>query len=104
MLSLQFIRENPDEVREAVARRHVTAPIDDILRLDGERRRILLEMEALTYIRGRSIPRQYVVVLDSSSNGLTCTAERPKAEVLHGHITLLRSERSSLAAVAAALL
>jgi PhoH-like ATPase len=101
----------------------------------------LLEMEALTYIRGRSIPRQYVIVdeaqnltphevktiisragegtkmvltgdpyqidnpyLDSSSNGLTYTAERLKAELIHGHMTLLRSERSALAAVAASLL
>ncbi len=101
----------------------------------------LLEMEALTYIRGRSIPRQYVIVdeaqnltphevktiisragegtkmvltgdpyqidnpyLDSSSNGLTYTAERLKAEQLHGHMTLLRSERSLLAAIAASLL
>src|SRR3990170_278974 len=47
MLSLQFIRENPDAVRDAVARRRLTAPIDDILRLDGERRRLLLEAEAL---------------------------------------------------------
>jgi seryl-tRNA synthetase len=39
MLSLQFIRENPDEVREAVARRHMTAPIDEILDLDSARRR-----------------------------------------------------------------
>jgi seryl-tRNA synthetase len=54
MLSLQLIRENPDVVREAVARRHVTAPIDDILRLDGERRRILLEMEALKAERNQA--------------------------------------------------
>jgi len=98
----------------------------------------LIEMEALTYIRGRSIPRQFVIVdeaqnltphevktiisragegtkmvltgdpyqidnpyLDTSSNGLTYTVERLKQQKLHGHVTLLKSERSVLAAAAA---
>jgi len=54
VLSLQFIREHPDDVREAVTRRYLTAPVDDILRLDGERRRILLEMEALKAERNQA--------------------------------------------------
>ena len=54
MLSLQFIRENPDVVREAVARRHMTAPIDDILQLDGQRRRVLLEVEGLKAERNQA--------------------------------------------------
>jgi len=95
-------------------------------------------LEALTYIRGRSIPRQYVIIdeaqnltphevktiisrsgegtkmvltgdpyqidnpyLDASSNGLTYAAERLKAQKVHGHVTLKKSERSQLAAVAA---
>jgi PhoH-like ATPase len=97
-----------------------------------------LEMEALTYIRGRSIPDQFILVdeaqnltphevktivsragedtkmvltgdpyqidnpyLDSSSNGLTYTAERMKGEEIFGHITLEKSERSNLASIAA---
>lgn len=101
----------------------------------------LIELEALTYIRGRSISNQYVVVdeaqnltpheiktivsragegtkmvltgdpyqidnpyLDASSNGLTYAVERLKATPIHGHMTLRKSERSSLAAVAADLL
>ena len=95
-------------------------------------------VEPLTYIRGRSIPNQYIIVdeaqnltphevktvasragerskivftgdpyqidnpyLDASSNGLTYAAERLKEQSIHGHITLKRSERSVLAAVAA---
>jgi len=42
--------------------------------------------------------------LDSSSNGLVYTAERLKGVPLHGHITLTKTERSPLAAVAADLL
>lgn len=100
-----------------------------------------LELEALTYIRGRSIPRQFVIVdeaqnltphevktivsrcgddtkmiltgdpaqidnpyLDASSNGLSCAIERMKGQEVFGHITLSRSERSDLAALAAKLL
>jgi len=98
----------------------------------------VIQLEALTYIRGRSIPQQYMIVdeaqnltphevktiisragegtkvvltgdpyqidnpyLDSSSNGLTYTAERLKDEAIQGHITLTKSERSAVAAVAA---
>ena len=47
MLSLAFIRENPDAVRKALADRHTEAPLDDILGLDGDWRRLLQEVEAL---------------------------------------------------------
>ncbi|MCK5844390.1 MAG: PhoH family protein [Victivallales bacterium] len=110
----------------------VRKAIDDLMDND------LLEMEALTYIRGRSIPRQYLIVdeaqnltpheiktivsrageatkvvltgdpqqidnpyLDSESNGLIYAVERLKKLKLHGHVTLKKSERSSLAAAAA---
>lgn len=100
-----------------------------------------VELEALTYIRGRSIPKQFVVIdeaqnltphevktiisragedtkmvltgdpqqidnpyLDASSNGLTYTAERMKSTPLHAHISLRKSERSELSALAAELL
>ena len=100
-----------------------------------------IELEAITYIRGRSIPKQFVIIdeaqnltphevktiisragedtkmvltgdpqqidnpyLDASSNGLTYTAERMKGNFLHAHISLQRSERSELSALAAKLL
>ena len=106
--------------------------IDELLQ-SGE-----LELEALTYIRGRSIPNHFVIVdeaqnltplevktiisragedtkvvltgdpyqidnpyLDSSSNGLTYTAERMKGLALCGHVLLEKSERSTLASLAA---
>jgi len=101
----------------------------------------LLQLEALTYIRGRSIPGQYIIVdeaqnltphevktiisragegskvvltgdpyqidnpyLDSASNGLTYSAERFRGQRLAGHVMLRRSERSTLASLAAELL
>ena len=97
-----------------------------------------LELEALSYIRGRSIPRQYIIVdeaqnltphevktivsragegtiivltgdpnqtdnpyLDARSNGLAYSVECLKDQQIHGHVTLLKSERSTLAGIAA---
>lgn len=47
MLSVEYIREHTDEVREALRRRRMDAPIDDVVRLDGERRALLQEVEKL---------------------------------------------------------
>lgn len=47
MLSLKLIRENPDLVREGIAKKHDTAPIDEILALDTQRRSLLAEVENL---------------------------------------------------------
>ena len=38
MLSLAFIRENPDVVRTAIAQKNVTLDLDTLLALDGETR------------------------------------------------------------------
>jgi len=51
MLDLKFIRENIDAVRQAVANRHDTAPLDEILQLDLERRQQLGKLEDLRHIR-----------------------------------------------------
>jgi seryl-tRNA synthetase len=51
MLDLKFIRENIEQVRKAVANRQDTAPLDDILQLDSERRQKLLELESLRHQR-----------------------------------------------------
>jgi seryl-tRNA synthetase len=47
MLDLRLIRENPDLVKEAVARTHTEAPIDEILALDVRRRALVSETETL---------------------------------------------------------
>ena len=97
-----------------------------------------IELEPLTYIRGRSLPNQYIIIdeaqnltphemktiitragentkivitgdpyqidipyLDSESNGLSMCAEKLKDEVMVGHITLQKGERSKLADLAA---
>ena len=51
MLDLKFIRDNIDLVREAVARRKDSAPLDEILKLDAERRQRVTELEDLRRAR-----------------------------------------------------
>ncbi|MCJ7426447.1 MAG: serine--tRNA ligase, partial [Dehalococcoidales bacterium] len=51
MLDLKFIRENTELVRQAIKNRQDTAPLDEILALDGERRQKLLELEELRHQR-----------------------------------------------------
>lgn len=124
--NLEFLLRS--EKRDASPRRQIDA-------LKQSRK---LELEALTYIRGRTIPHQFVIVdeaqnltphevktiisrcgegtkivltgdpdqidnpyLDASSNGLTASAEKMKHLAVSGHITLMKSERSPLAAAAA---
>jgi len=48
MLSIQLIREKPEEVRRGLARRGATdVPLDDILALDAQRRRSLQDVESI---------------------------------------------------------
>lgn len=47
MLDLQLIRQNPELVREALEKRHDRAPLDNVLALDEQRRRLLQEVETL---------------------------------------------------------
>jgi seryl-tRNA synthetase len=47
MLSLAFIRENPDAVRAAIARKNVTLDLDALLELDGEARGLKTLVDSL---------------------------------------------------------
>jgi len=65
LLSLQFIRDNTDLVRESLSKRFEEAPLDDLLGLDEKRRRFLQEVEALRARR------------NAVSKDLARTKERP---------------------------
>src|SRR2546429_5399184 len=47
MLSLSFIRERPDLVKEGARKKGEPAPVDEIIRLDAERREIVTKLEQL---------------------------------------------------------
>jgi seryl-tRNA synthetase len=51
MLDLKFIRENTELVRQALTNRRDTAPLDEILELDRQRRERLLELEGFRHVR-----------------------------------------------------
>jgi seryl-tRNA synthetase len=60
MLDLKFIRENIDLVREAVASRQDTAPLDEILELDQMRRQKVTELEGLRHERREAAKEKQV--------------------------------------------
>ncbi len=53
MLDIQFIRENPDAVKDAARKKHVKCDIDKILELDGKRRELLFTTENLRAERNK---------------------------------------------------
>ncbi|KUK83607.1 MAG: Serine--tRNA ligase, partial [Petrotoga mobilis] len=55
MLDLKYIRENPQEIKEALIRRNnETSIIDEIISLDEERRKLLKEIETLRSQRNQN--------------------------------------------------
>jgi len=53
VLDARFVRANPDVVREALRKRHVTANLDEFLQLDEKRRQLLAEVEQLKARRNK---------------------------------------------------
>jgi len=54
MLDLKFIRENQGVVKEALKNRGIKLDIDECLKLDEERRKLLVETEQLKYERNKA--------------------------------------------------
>src|SRR5512147_1351001 len=78
MFDLKLIRDNPDQVKESLAHRKDTAPIDEIFSLDQERRQKLNELENLRHARkgGKMAPeegrklRDQISALEGETNSL----------------------------------
>lgn len=47
MLDIKRIRQNPEEVKNLLARRHGNLPIDELLELDEKRRKVLIKVEEM---------------------------------------------------------
>ena len=80
MLDLKFIRENIDLVREAVANRQDTAPLDEILRLDSEHRQKVLELEGFRHLR-KEAAREKKMVSTDEGRGLRAKIRALEEEV-----------------------
>ena len=57
MINIQLIRNRPDELREAMRRRHENAPLDRIAELDADRRSAIVEADELR-ARRNEVSRQ----------------------------------------------
>lgn len=53
MIDIQFVRENPDVVKEKSAQKNVKVDVDRLLKLDGERRELLQSVEVLRQERNK---------------------------------------------------
>ncbi len=65
MLDINFIREHPDEVREALEKLNTDAPLDTVLEKDRERREVLHELEALR-ARRNAVSKKIPKIKDKS--------------------------------------
>ena len=95
---------------------------DDRTTLEMYMQKGMIEIEALTYIRGRSISNAFIIIdeaqiiltgdieqidspfVDETTNGLTYAIEKFKDHTLAGHVTLHKGERSKVASLAARIL
>jgi seryl-tRNA synthetase len=87
MLDLTFIREHPDEVKEALLKLNTEAPIDEILELDQERRKLLQEVEALRAERNAG---------SKQIGALMREGQRDEAESLKQHMSQIGERISEL--------
>lgn len=85
MLSRELIRKSPDLVRKAIWERRDTAPIDEILQLDEEQRRLKVQSDELKAERNR-ISRSF------GDKSLTAEAR----EEIRGRAAGIREEIASL--------
>ncbi|MDI3481820.1 MAG: seryl-tRNA synthetase [Tepidanaerobacteraceae bacterium] len=53
MLDIKFIRQNPEIVKNALAKRGVGAALDDFMKMDEDRRNLLYEVEKLKNMRNQ---------------------------------------------------
>jgi seryl-tRNA synthetase len=79
VIDLNVIRENPDEVRQAMADLNSSAPIDEILGLDEARRRLLREAEDLRAERNR-VSKEIPTIKDRDEKQTMIAAMRTVGE------------------------
>lgn len=86
MLSIQFIRQNTDLVRQALENRHDSAPLDTILALDEQRRKLMTDVESLRAQR-RQESRKYGQMKTAQAD-----TERTLSEELTGELANVREQ------------
>lgn len=54
MIDIQFVRDNPEKVKQAALNKNITVDIDKLLELDRKRRELLIEVEKLRKARNET--------------------------------------------------
>jgi seryl-tRNA synthetase len=54
LLDIKYLRENHTKVKDAIANRNLQAPLDEILRLDAEHKKIVQELDNLRHQRKKT--------------------------------------------------
>ena len=89
MIELSYIREHADEVRAAIVALNGSAPIDEIVMLDEQRREMLSEVETLRAERNR-VSKEIPKIKDKAAKGELIVSMRQVGE----RIKALESELS----------
>ncbi len=98
MLDLRFLRENPDLVRQGIRNKRETADIEPILKLDEERRSILVAADRLKAIKNR-VSKEIGQKVKSGENPADLKEEmRKTSEQIAGYDQRLKEIESELAA------
>ncbi len=92
MLALSFIRDHPELVREGARRKGETAPVDQILALDAERRRLVGEEERL---RSEQRARSAEIGRSARAGAAPPPAVTAELTTLRGRVGELESRRQA---------
>jgi seryl-tRNA synthetase len=87
MLDMSFIRDHPDQVKDALVKLNTEAPIDEILELDRQRRELLQQVEALRAERNAG---------SKQIGDLMKEGRRDEAEALKGRMGQIGDEIAEL--------
>jgi seryl-tRNA synthetase len=92
MLDIKLVREQPDRVRERLASRHAgdEARLDELLGLDGQRRKLLGEVEALKSQRNRAAKE--IGALMAQKQPAEAEARKTETRAIGDRITALDQE------------
>ncbi len=93
MLDIRLIREKPEMVRNALARRSAAGPLDEIIALDKRRRELLVEADGLKGQRNR-VSKQIPRIKDTEEKARLVSEMRSVGD----RITALNSELSTTGA------
>ncbi|MBI5867711.1 MAG: serine--tRNA ligase [candidate division Zixibacteria bacterium] len=95
MLDLKFIRENPDLVRQAIANKNEADKLDELLALDGRRRDIIGEVEALKHqknVASENVAKTKKAGGDASDAILAMRAVSDKAQALDESLRVVEEQ------------